>query len=268
VKKIILSLALVVLLTGCNAFQKIVYVQNAGTAISYTDSTKAVATDSKIKLGDLLIINVSSITPEAAQPFNLSSNAGAVSLPGTTSVSASGSSAVSDYLVDNAGDINFPILGKIHVLGMTKTDLSNSLKSKIYPFYIKDEPIITIRYSNFKVSVLGEVARPGLCEIKNERVNILEVIAMAGDLTIYGQRDNVLLVREKANGQRESVRIDLRDKRLIDSPYYYLQQNDVLYIQPNNPKARSTFFGTAESTSIGLISTLFSFTSLIVTLTK
>jgi polysaccharide biosynthesis/export protein len=271
VKKIILSLSLVVLLTGCKAFQKIVYVQHAGTAISYADSTKAISPDPKLKVGDLLIITVNSTTPEAALPFNLPLVPGGESMNSYTigsGTSMSGGQTLQNYLVETNGSITFPILGRISVLGMTKNELIETLKNKIYPYYIKEEPIINIRYANFKVSVLGEVNSPGVREIKNERINILEALAMAGDLTIYGQRDNVLLVRENANGQRESVRIDLRDKRLIDSRYYYLQQNDILYVQPSDTKSRSAYFGAAESISFTVIGTLMSMTSLIVTLTR
>ena len=131
---------------------------------------------------------------------------------------------------------------------------------------MKEEPIILIRYANYKVSVLGEVSRPNIYNINNERINIFEAVALAGDLTIYGRRDNVLLIRENNEGKRVSVRIDLRDAKLIDSPYYYLQQNDVIYVQPNNQKSRSTYIGQAETLSLSVISTLISITTLVVTL--
>ena len=125
-----------------------------------------------------------------------------------------------------------------------------------------------IRYANYRISVLGEVARPGLLNVNNERLSIFEAISMAGDLTIYGRRDNVLIIRENDKGERETVRIDLRDSKLIDSEYYYLQQNDVLYVQPNNQKSRSTFIGQAETLSLSVVSTLISITTLVVTLIR
>lgn len=269
-KKIILSFLVLLLLTGCNAYKNIAYVQNAGSALTYADSSKTGIPDPKLKIGDLLIITINTTTPEASIPFNLPLVPGgeAMNSYAIGSGTMGGSQMLQNYLVDTQGDITLPVIGKIHALGMNKTDLSNYIKTKIYPFYLKEEPIIMIRYANYKISVLGEVNRPGLCEIKNERINIFEAIAMAGDLTIYGQRDNVLLVRESVNGKRQSIRIDLRDARLIDSPYYYLQQNDVLYIQPNSSKSRSSFFGAAESISLSIIGTLVSITSLIVTLSK
>ena len=248
--------------------KKIVYVQNAGSPVSYADTTKSKIPDPKLKVGDLLVITVNANTPEAALPFNLP----LVPSQGLTSYDPSNSSSsgigLQNYLIDTNGEITFPIIGKIKAVGMTKTVLSDYIKDKIHPFYIKEDPIISIRYANYKVSVLGEVVRPSVYVIQNEKINIFEAIALAGDLTIYGQRGNVLLIRENDNGKRETLRIDLRDERLINSAYYYLQQNDVLYIQPNKPKSRASGLSTAETVSISVIGTLISLTSLIVTLLK
>jgi len=270
VKKLILSFVVLILLTGCNAYKKIVYVQNSGKAVSYIDSIKSLIPDPKLKIGDLLIITVNANTPEAAVPFNLPLIPGGESMKSYSngSGSISGGQAMQNYLVDTDGNIIFPTIGKIHAVGMTKTELSNFIIDKIHPFYIKENPIVTIRFANFRVSMLGEVGRPGSYEIQNEKINLFEAIALAGDLTLYGKRDNILLIRENGNGKRETFRIDLRDARLIDSPYFYLQQNDVLYVQPNNPKARSGFFGTAESLSLSVVGTLISLTTLIISLAK
>lgn len=271
-KKIFLSFVLLIMLTGCEAYKNITYVQQAGQNAIYSDSIKSNSPDPSLKVGDLLIITVNATTPEAAIPFNLplvpgGENMNSYSI-GSGTNGISGSQSLQNYLIDTNGDIVFPVVGKIHVLGMTKNDLVSYIKTKIYPYYIKEDPIITIRYANYKISILGDVNAPGVKEIKNERINIFEAIAMAGDMTIFGQRNNVLLIRESVNGKRESIRLDLRDKKLIDSPYYYLQQNDVLYVQPNGAKSRSSFFGTAETLSISVVGTLISLTSLIVTLTK
>jgi len=271
VKKTVLFLLAVILLTGCKAYQQTVYLQNAGNPITYNDSVKSNIPDPTLKVGDLLIITVNSNTPEVAAPFNLPLLPGGEAMKAYSigsGASMSGSISLQNYLVDTKGDIVYPIIGKIHVLGMTKSSLAEYLKDKIYPYYIKEEPIIMVRFAEYKISVLGEIARPGSYNISNEKISIFEAIAEAGDLTIYGQRDNVLLVRETVNGKRETVRIDLRDKRLIDSPYYYLQQNDVLYIQPNDSKSRSSFFGSAVATYISLVGTLISVTSLIVNLVR
>lgn len=257
-------------LTSCNSSKNIVYVQSAGKAINLQDTAIKNLPEAKLKIGDILVISINSINSEAAAPFNLagvsiSENVGSYN---SSKNSGSSSAVTQNYLIDNKGNITFPIIGEIHALGMTKTELSDYIKNKVYPFYIKEKPIVTIRYENYKVSILGEVSSPSVYYIQSERINILEAIALAGDLTIYGRRDNVLLIRENDFGKKETLRIDLRDKRLIDSPYYYLQQNDVLYIQPNNPKARSSALGSVESLSISLIGTVISLTSLIVALVR
>lgn len=268
-KKIIFSLVVVLLMTGCKTNKQIVYLQDSGSMVSYKDSTIAPIPDISLKVGDLLTITVNSNTPESALPFNLPlipNQSGMNSYnQGNMMISSGGS--LQNYLVDTRGDIMFPIIGKIQVAGITKSELSDYINKQIYPRYIKEVPIITIRYANFKVSVLGEVNNPGVCSIDNEKVSIFEAIALAGDLTIFGKRDNVLLIREN-NGKRETVRIDLRDKRLINSPYFYLQQNDILYIQPNDPKSRSSALSTAETISISIIGTLISLTSLLVNLLR
>jgi len=274
VKKVILFLLLTTLIIGCKTNSQIAYLQNAGTMVSYSDSSVAPIPDASMKVGDLLIITVNAPTPEAAQSFNLplvpfSTNSKSYN-QSNTSVSLAGTMAngsLQNYLIDTHGDIMFPIIGKIHAAGKTKSELSDYILEQIHPRYIKEEPIISIRYANFKVSILGEVMRPGVFTIDNEKVSIFEAIAQAGDLTIYGKRDNVLLIREN-DGKRKSIRLDLRDKRLLDSPYFYLQQNDVLYIQPNNPKSRSSSLSTAETLSVSIIGTLISLTSLLVTLMR
>lgn len=271
-RKIIASVFIVLLATGCQTSKRVVYVQDAGTLVTYNDSTVNAIPDVTLKVGDLFTITVNANTPEAAQPFNLPLLPGQSGLQsynqGAANISMyGGSGSLQNYLVDTNGDIMFPIIGKIHVAGMTKSQLSAYIREQIYPRYINEEPIITIRYANFKVSVLGEVSRPGVLRIDNEMISIFEAVAMAGDMTIYGRRDNVLLIRE-SNGKRESLRLDLRDKRLVASPYFYLQQNDILYVQPNTPRSRSSALSTAETLSVSIVGTLISLTSLIVTLMK
>jgi polysaccharide export outer membrane protein len=263
-------IVLVVLLTSCNAYEKVAYVQQAGSQAVFDDKTKPGIPDVTLKAGDLLTITVNSNVPEAAAPFNLPLIPGGESMKnysiGNSTISGGG--GLQNYLVDHEGNVVFPIIGKIHAAGMTKSELAEKIKSSISPAYIKEEPIVLIRYANYRISVLGEVARPGMLSVNNERLSIFEAISMAGDLTVYGRRDNVLIIRENNKGERETVRIDLRDSKLIDSEYYYLQQNDVLYVQPNNQKARSTFIGQAETLSLSVVSTLISITTLVVTLIR
>lgn len=270
VKKIVLISTVVFLFFSCNTTKNIAYVQNAGTPIEFKADEMALRPDATFKPGDLINITVNSNTPEAAQPFNLPLLPGGESMNsyGFAKSAISSGAGLQNYLVDIEGNIVFPILGKLHVAGMKKNDLQTQIKSKIYPFYMKEEPIITVRFANYKISVLGEVNRPGAYDVDNEKLDLFEAIAMVGDLTIYGRRDNVLLIREDENGKKTTYRIDLRDKRIIDSPYFYLQQNDVLYVQPNNPRSRGSALGAAEALSISVVGTLISLTSLIVNLVK
>lgn len=264
-------LAAVLVLSSCKAYQKTVYLQNSGTAASYNDSASILTPDPVIKNGDLLTITVNSLSPEAAAPFNLPLIPGGEAMKSYAiggNSNLGGSVALQNYLVDPQGNIQFPILGSLHIAGKKKSELSDMIKSKIYPTYLKDEPIIYVRFSDFKISVLGEVSRPGVIPVNNEKISVLEAIAQAGDLTIYGQRNNILLIRETEKGQRQTIRLNLTDKRLIDSPYYYLQQNDVLYIQPNGSKSRNFFIGNTETLAVSVVGTLISLTYLIVAFTK
>lgn len=269
-KKIIPIIAVCILFASCNTTKDIAYLQDAGTPIEFKSGEKALRPDATLKPGDLLTITVNSNTPEAAQPFNLPLIPGGEGMNsyGISKTSISGGAGIQNYLIDIEGNLNFPILGKLQVAGLKKNELIVLLKSKIYPYFMKEEPIITVRFANYKISVLGEVNRPGAYEVNNEKLDLFEALAMVGDLTIYGRRDNVLLLREDQNGNKTTYRIDLRDKRLIDSPYFYLQQNDVLYIQPNNPKSRGSALGAAEALTISVVGTLISLTSLIINIIK
>lgn len=269
-KKLVYLFTILVALSSCKAYQKVLYMQQSGHQV-YGDSLKLISIpDPLLKVGDVLIITVNTNTPEAAVPFNLP-------LIPTSEASKSynmgGGGAMSyglsmqNYLVDTEGNLTYPVIGKIHVAGMTKPQLIRRLTDEIYPRYIKEEPIILIRYANFRISVLGDVMRPGTFVIDNEKATILEALALAGDMTIYGNRSQVLLIRE--NGiNRETVRLDVRDRNLVNSPYFFLQQGDVIYVEPNGAKARSSAIGTAETMSISIVSTLISLTTLLVSLLK
>lgn len=270
VSKFFLFIAFILLFVSCDTYKNVVYMQDAGVAIGFNDNDKALRPDATLKPGDLLTITVNSNTPEASQPFNLPLVPGGEGMNsyGISKTSISGGAGIQNYLIDIDGNLVFPVLGKLHVAGIKKNELINLLKNKIYPFYMKEEPIITVRFANYKVSILGEVNRPGAYDVNNEKLDLFEAVAIAGDLTIYGRRDNVLLVRENEKGVRTTYRIDLRDKRIIDSPFFYLQQNDILYIQPNNPRARGSALGSAEALSISVVGTLISLTSLIINIVK
>ena len=270
-KKTAFLLFVVGLLSGCNAYQNVAYLQQAGTQAILSDSVKTPVPEPIIKVGDVLMITVNTNNPEASVPFNipLIPSGGDASkrynLGGGANISYGLS--MQNFLVDTEGVITYPVLGELKVAGLTKRQLSDVIKESIYPKYITEEPIVLIRFGNFKVSVLGEVMRPGSFVIDNEKVSILEALALAGDMTIYGRRESVLLVREN-NGNRETVRIDIRDKNLVNSPYFYLQQNDVLYVEPNDSRARASGISSAESLSISVVGTLISIATLIINILK
>jgi len=255
------------LLLSCSSSKNIAYFQYSGNRSAFSDSSAT--SETKLKAGDLLIITVNSTSPEVAVPFNLPT----VPLPASSSSTtanpvATGTIALQNYLIDKDGTITFPVLGKINAAGMTKLQLADYIKNKICPHYIKEMPIVNIRYTNYKISVLGEVNKPGIYTIDNEKINLLEAIALAGDLTIFGIRDNILLIRDNDKGQRVTFEIDLRDRNIVNSPLYYLHQNDILYIQPNKPKARSASFNTGESMTLSAVGILISIASLVTLLVK
>jgi polysaccharide export outer membrane protein len=173
------------------------------------------------------------------------------------------------YLVDNDGTIDFPVIGKITVGGLTKSQTEQLIVEKIRPYMAATEnPIVTVRMVNYKISVLGEVARPGMFTVANEKISILEALAQAGDLTIYGVRDRVKLIREDAMGKKEIHTLNLNDANIISSPYYYLQQNDIVYVEPNKVKAQNSSVGSMTTLWFSATSILISLTSLLYNILK
>ncbi len=218
------------LLVGCGTVKKTIYFQDVEDGVVQNIPQ---AYEVKIHKDDLLSIVVNSTNPELAVPFNqpvVSYQIGG---------NPYGQATVLGYLVDAKGSIDFPILGNIQVEGMTRNELTEYIKNEIIAGkYIKD-PIVTVKFLNFKVSVMGEVARPGSFTINGDRVTLLEALSMAGDLTIYGRRDRVAVIREE-NGVRNLKYHDLRSASVFESPYYYLQQNDIIYVEPNKRKAQQS----------------------------
>ena len=251
-------LVVVLSLSSCGSMKKFAYYQNIDTLD--LSGYKGLY-DAKIMPKDGLTITVSCTDSRAAAPFNLNA---------TTSASgASASTASSSYLVDNNGYINFPVVGMIKVAGLSKRECESLIHDRIKPYMAeKETPIVTVRMSSFKVCVYGEVASPGEITVADEKISLPEALANAGDLTIYGKRDNILLIREDATGQKSAHRLDLTDANIIKSPYYYLQQNDQIYVEPNNTKKRNSTIGTSTTLWITGITTLTSLTTLIITLTR
>ena len=219
-------------ITSCTSYKKVPYLQNS-TEIDTTAISGFY--DVRIQPKDMLTITISSEKPEAAIPFNLT----VPSVISASSKSLSSQPMLQSYLVDNDGCIDFPTLGRLKVDGLTKRELEIMIQERIKSNFT-NAPIVTVRMTNYKVSVLGEVASPGVHTISNEKVNIFEALALSGDLTVHGKRDGVKLIRENTDGTKKIVSLNLNDANIIHSPYYYLQQNDILYVEPNKAKARNS----------------------------
>lgn len=214
----------------------------------------------EIKPDDELLITVTSENPQATAAYNRPAYVPPSQL-GTAAVGTQ--TMLETYRVDSKGDISFPQLGTIHVAGMTLEGLTDYLKKRISADV--EDPEVTVKFADFKVSVAGEVAKPGRFEIKSNRYSLLDALADAGDLTPYGERDNVLLVREE-NGERKFVHLDLNSSETLKSPYFYLRQNDYIYVSPNKVRQSNSKYDQNNSYKLSLTSTIVSATSVIASL--
>lgn len=249
----IFIMTIVLLLNSCKSAKQVTYFQNIDS-ISLAASKGLY--DAHIMPKDQLTINVVASDPSTSKPFNLSVQ---------SSGSTEGGNSGSQYLVNNDGDIEFPVIGKIHVAGLTKNQCEQLIKEKIKPYLAETEcPIVTVMMSSYRVTVTGEVASPKVVPVTTEKMSVLEALAQAGDLSIYGRRDNVLLIRENADGQKEAHRLNLNDANIINSPYYYVQQNDYIYVEPNKTKAKNSDYSQSTTLWISLVSILTSLASLVV----
>lgn len=255
-KKYLFIISMTTILFSCGTKQDIVYFQDA----DIVGSSRAINNyNPTIRPDDLMTIVVSALDQDAARPFNLTS----VSF--TSETGEVGRVAQQTYLIDTNGNIHFPVLGTLKLAGLNRIQATALIKDLLTE-YIKD-PIVNIRIINFKVTVLGEVARPGSYTIPNERITIIEALGLAGDLTIQAERKNILLIREE-NGKKTYNRINLTSEEVFNSPVYYLQQNDVIYVEPNNSRAKSSTVGPNVSATLGVISTLFTAVALVISITR
>ena len=260
-KKLFLNcLVVIALLSSCMTPKDIIYFQDSGKFSLYN---KVDPYEVVIHHDDLLAIMVNSQATEAALPFNLPM---ANYYVGGESY---GQQRLLGYLVDKNGDIDFPVLGKIHVEGLSRNELRELIKSKLIEEGQLKDPIITVNFLNFKVSVQGEVSRPGTFFIAGERITLLEAISMAGDLTIYGRRDRVAVIRE-VSGKRSILYHDLSRTDLFKSPCYYLQQNDIVYVEPNKRRIQQSNINQNNSVAVWLsvVSVLLTSVSVFVGVSK
>lgn len=251
-------------LCSCNVQKKIVYFQDAGQneIIKMTENFEV-----RIKPNDRLKIIVSSKNPELAAPFNSSAsyNALAASERAYTSTSANGDISIQTRTVRPDGMLEMPIIGLVECKGKTRAELSNEIAEKIREGNYIPDPSVNVQFVDMKISVMGEVTRPGQYDIVKDEVTLLDALALAGDMTIYGERNEVAVIR-KVDGKSVVTYLDLRSKETISSPFYHLQPNDVIYVKPNRFKAANAEINQNRSFWISIVSTLVSVATLVTTI--
>ncbi|MGS2764936.1 polysaccharide biosynthesis/export family protein [Sinomicrobium sp. M5D2P9] len=248
----LLMLFSIVLITSCASRKNLVYFQD----IEEIDKLASrVIYDPVLQPDDLLTITVSALNMETVMPFNLP-----VVAYMDTGQRASGTPQLQTYLLDNQGNLEFPVIGRIQLGGLTRSEAVDLLRKEI-SHYVKN-PVINIRIMNYRVTVLGEVAKPGSYTIPNERITIPEALGLAGDLTVYGKRDNILIIRDK-NGEKTYTRVDITKKDILESPYFYLQQNDVIYVEPNKAQVQSSTYNRNATVVISIASVIIALISVL-----
>lgn len=251
-KRILIILAAVSLLSSCGAYKRLAYLQDMIPEETYEVKRNP---DTRINIGDRLGIEVMSSQPILATPFNIRPESAVrdTSTHGHTAI------AYPEYEVDPKGNINFPILGQIRVEGLTLKELSANLVDEIKATNYINDPVVSVVFTNFKVNVLGEFNSPGVYDFPTGSVNIFELMAQAGDLSESAQRDNIWVVRT-IGGTRKLFKLNAKSLSIYDSPAFYLQQNDLVYVPPVDKKmdASTSTFITWLTTPLALLSTIFS----------
>jgi len=255
-RRVYCFLILIFTLFSCASRKDIVYLQNSNVVPENNYEKYA----PRIQKEDLLTITVSAADLLSTVPFNQ-----------VNAYQANAANANADltfkptYLVDQNGEIDFPVLGKVKVGGMTRLEAMELLKNKLSTYIVN--PGVNLMFTNFRVTVLGEVRAPGTYNLKQEKINVFEALGMAGDMTIKGLRNNVLVMRE-TNGVVKFERLNLLSDSVVNSPYFYLAQNDVVYIEPNNSQVRNSRFGQDTNVWISVTSLLITIITLVVTNSK
>ncbi|MDD2437317.1 MAG: polysaccharide biosynthesis/export family protein [Massilibacteroides sp.] len=254
----IFSLFLFLLFLGsCSVPKDVAYFQGIDDLTDAQIEGMSQTYISEICPDDLLTITVTAWDPTVVTPFNPPPYSYAVQGGASTS---SSTSQLHTYLVDQEGYINFPVIGRIKAAGYSKQAFSEMLQEKITKYV--QEPIVNVQIVNYKIIMMGEISRPGKITVQNDRITILDAIGQSGDLTINANRRNILIIRD-SNGQKERGRIDLTDPALFASPYYYLRQNDVVYVEPNDAKKRNARYSQAQQYNLTIFSTILSTVSVI-----
>lgn len=247
--KLFSILALIFVFTSCASNKKIHYLQTAGDEME-----NALKYENTLQPDDNLLIVVTAANTDLVQDFNMS-----FLFSRSTEMMSNTDNSGYTYLIDQNGDINFPILGKLRMAGLTRIEAENLLKQRLSQYI--NNPGVNLRVTNFKISVIGEVGRPGTQQIVGDRITIFEALSAAGDLTIYGKRKDVMIIREKDN-VKKVTQVDLTNPDIISSPYYYLAHNDVVYVKPNKTRVNSSVVGPNLTLALSTISLLITIITL------
>lgn len=250
------------LLTACSAQKRVWYVQDTE---NFTPEAVAEAGQIRIKPLDRLTIVVNSRNPELAVPFNSSTSYN--SLTGNPVTGTSGQQSLQVRTVDEEGRLEMPVIGTVECSGLTRSELARRIADRIREEGYINDPTVNVQFADMKISVIGEVLRPGYYDLSRDRISIFDALAMAGDMTVYGVRNDVVVTREQ-DGVRTIEHLDLTSKEVFDTPAFYLQQNDIVYVKPNKYKAQAGEISQNRSFYLSLVGTAVSVATLIVTLTK
>lgn len=223
---------------SCGSPKDVIYLQDVKDFETIVDTDSFIP---KLKVDDIVDIHISVLDMEATRNFNL------------TKSSNNGLGEFVDYLIDKNGEIDYPVLGKVKLAGLSIAEAKKMMREKLLTHF--KNPIVNIRIKNFTVTILGEVNRPGVYEVNGERITVLEALGMAGDLTLKGKRDNIIVIRD-FEGTKVNTRIDLTNKAFFSSPVYYLTQNDVIYVEPNNSAVASSSLDNRISIAVSILSVL------------
>lgn len=249
----LILLLLSLFIFSCASRKNVAYYQDIDQLSNLENSSSY---ETKLQPDDLLMIVVMAENPEVAAPFNLPS----VIMQSNTEFENQ-QLRMNSYLIDNNGFIQFPIIGSIKLGGLTRTEAVSKMNQELSKYIAK--PAVNLRILNFKITVQGEVTQPGVHNITSERITLTEALSLSGDLTVYGKRENILIIREK-DGKKQAARVDITKADFLNSPYYYLSQNDVVYVEPNKTKVNSSVVGPNATIVISAVSLLVTIIALTV----
>lgn len=257
--KLLLLIICPLMLIGCSSYKKTTYLNNSSYAAEIVQQ-KNTLYEYRVMPKDELTITISTTDPLASVPFYRKIGQDRSQVNTNQGMN---NAKLLDYLVDNQGYIDYPGLGKLYVQGLTTRECEAMMRKELQE-YLSEEPTVTVRVSNYKVSILGEVNKPGTYAVNDERINIFQALALAGDMTLFSIRDNVQLLREDANGNITTNILDLTCADITTSPFYYLQQNDILYVKPKKGKVFANSFNSMSTMWTSLVSAAISIASLFI----